>query len=111
MTRRLALCGTEQSAVSVGTMMGHGKEVAVKAQEHLVEARVGALFRRRPALCGFTVWHSDELFVSEVTVNPAGRQVPAELAVEIMATLGELIDESPEAGALLHGRTFARAFH
>jgi len=99
--------------MSVGTMIRHGKEVqvAVKAQQHLVEARVSALFRRRPALCGFTVWHSDELFVSEVTVNPAGRQVPAELAVEIMATLGELIDESPEAGALLHGRTFARAFH
>jgi hypothetical protein len=83
----------------------------VKTQEHLVEARVSALFRRRPALCGFTVWHSEKLLVSEVTVNATGRQGPAELAVEIIATLGDLIDEWPETCQLLHGRTFARTFH
>jgi len=50
--------------------------------------------------------------VSEVTVNPtAGRHGPAQLAVEIVATLGELIDECPEACELLRERTFARAFH
>ena len=94
-------------------MMGHGKVQAqgdgMNAQ---LEARVSALFRRRPALCGFTVQHTDKLFVSEVTVNPtAGRHGPAQLAVEIVATLGELIDECPEACELLRERTFARAFH
>ena len=75
-------------------------------------ARVSALFRRRPALCGFAVRHTGQLVVSDITVNPQrGRPAPAELAIEIVATLGELIDECPEACELLRERTFARTLH
>jgi hypothetical protein len=109
----------------------------MKTQEHRVqerryrmveadlEATVDALFRRCPMLCGFsvrdaadlprnrsTVQHGSELFVTEVSVFPM-RDVypPAELSLEIVATLAELLDECPEAGALLRDRTFARVVH
>ena len=90
-----------------------------------VEATVDALFRRCPTLCGFsvrdaadhprnrsTLQHGHELFVTEVSVFPM-RDVfpPAELSLEIVATLAELLDECPEAGALLRDRTFARMVH
>lgn len=90
-----------------------------------LEATVDALFRRCPMLCGFsvrdaadlprnrsTVQHGSELFVTEVSVFPM-RDVypPAELSLEIVATLAELLDECPEAGALLRDRTFARVVH
>jgi len=71
-----------------------------------------ALFRRLPALCGFTVQDSGGLFVGEVTLDPfAGRHGFGEVTNEIAATLGELIAQYPEASELLNERTFARAFH
>ena len=84
----------------------------MKTQAHRLEASIDSLFRRCPALCGFTVQHSGALFVSEITVNPfAGCPAPGELTYEIEAALDELIDECPEAGELLRERTFARVFH
>lgn len=81
-------------------------------QQEQIEASVNSLFRRCPALCGFTVRHASGLFVSEITVDPfAGRLAPGELTCEIETALGELIDECPEAGELLRERTFARTFH
>lgn len=89
-----------------------GESSGMTTEEHQIMARVSALFRRRPALCGFAVRHTDQLVVSEVTVHPPrGRHAPAELAIEIVATLGELIDECPEACELLRVRTFARTLH
>jgi hypothetical protein len=109
----------------------------MKTQEHRVqerryrmfeadlEATVDALFRRCPTLCGFsvrdaadlpryrsTLERGNELFVTEVSVFPMrDMHVPAELSLEIVATLAELLDECPEAGALLRDRTFARIVH
>jgi hypothetical protein len=76
-------------------------------------ARVNALFRRWPTLCGFSIGKAvSELFVTEVSVYPlSGLRAPDELCLEIATALAELIDERPEAGELLDERTFARVFH
>jgi hypothetical protein len=75
--------------------------------------RLKALFRRRPTLCAFSVHDPLILpFVTEVCVYPAsGLAAPVELYREVVATLAELVDEFPETGELLRGRTFARALH
>jgi hypothetical protein len=84
----------------------------VNPHEQQIEASMNALFRRLPALCGFTVQGSGGLFVGEVTVNPlAGWHGFGEVTNEIAATLGELIAQCPEASELLNERTFARVFH
>jgi hypothetical protein len=97
----------------------------MKAQEHRSEharrdrfeadlaARVNALFRRWPMLCGFAVGKAvSELFVTEISVYPlSGLRAPEELRLEIATALAELIDERPEAGELLDQRSFARVFH
>jgi len=80
-------------------------------QQERLEASISALFRRCPALCGFTVEHLSELFVSEVTIHPSGAVPHRELRGEIVAALAALIEECPEAGELLRERTFARVFH
>lgn len=96
----------------------------MKTQEHRIEdlqggrskaqleASMRALFRRCPALCGFTVHHMSDLFVGEVTTDPLrGPQASGELVPEIMAALFALLEEYPEACELLSERTFARVFH
>jgi len=106
----------------------------MKTQVHRIEERqyrlfnadledsISALFRRCPTLCGFSVrdaaalTHNGvslrnmaELYVTEVSVYPMrDLDAPAELGQEIVATLAELLDECPEACALLRDRTFAR---
>jgi len=81
-------------------------------QEHLLEASINALFRRYPALCGFTVQEASGLFIGEITINPlAGPHGPKELHGQIVAALGALLDEYPGAGELLRERTFARVLH
>ena len=80
-------------------------------QQERLEASISALFRRCPALCGFTVEHLSELFVSEVTIHPSGAVPQRELRWVIVATLAALIEECPEAGELLRERTFARVVH
>jgi hypothetical protein len=78
-------------------------------QDRRIEERMGALFRRWPALCGFTVQQSRGLFIGDVTlVAPAPWGV---LMDEIAAALRELMDECPDADELLRERTFARAIH
>ena len=76
--------------------------------------RLEALFRRRPTLCGFSVQDATNVpcVLTEVSVYPAGGPAaPVELCFEVLATLAELVDECPEAGELLRGRTFARVLH
>lgn len=76
-------------------------------------AQLDLLFGRRPDLCGFSV-HGDaeELFVSDVGISPRlGAEQFGEIFQDIAATLSELLEERPEAGELLRGRTFARALH
>ena len=78
-----------------------------------LEATTNAIFRRCPTLCGFAVrGEPDALFVTEVSVFPlSGLDAPEEIRGEIVGTLLALIDEFPEASALLRGRSFARVFH
>jgi hypothetical protein len=106
------------------------QENRIKEQRHLlfqadIEATINALFRRCPTLCGFSVrdatdssrdrsalQHRGELFVTEVSVYPMrDLYPPAELGDEIVATLAALLEECPEACALLRDRTFARVLH
>ena len=71
---------------------------------------VESLFRRYPALCGFSV--RDDLSFSNVSCHPAlhGAQA-SELIDEISEALHELLEERPEAADVLRGRTLARVFH
>ena len=73
---------------------------------------MGALFRRWPALCGFTVRQSGGLFIGDVTLDSPGAWGPSGVLMdEIAAALSELLDECADADELLRQRTFARAFH
>jgi hypothetical protein len=84
----------------------------VNPQDRRIEERMGALFRRWPALCGFTVQHSNGLFIGDVTLDSPGGWAPSgALMDEIAATLSELVDECAGADELLRQRTFARVFH
>ena len=71
---------------------------------------VATLFRRYPALCGFSV--SKDLSFSDIACHPAlGSREVRLLCAEISEALHELLDEKPEAAELLRGRTLARTFH
>jgi len=84
----------------------------MKTQAHRLEASINSLFRRYPALCGFTVQEASGLYIGEITINPlAGPQGHEELHGEIAAALGALLDDYPGAGKLLRERTFARVLH
>ena len=90
-----------------------------------LEATTSALFSRWPTLCGFAIRdatilcrdrhaikHLSGLFVTEISVFPlSGLEAPGEISSEIVAALVALIDECPEASALLRERSFARTFH
>ena len=82
------------------------------ASRHL-EAKLDLLFGRCSDLCGFSVRsEGDELFVSDVSISPRlGAEQYGEIFQDIAATLSELLEERPEAGELLRGRTFARTLH
>lgn len=76
------------------------------------------LFERWPALCGFSVKelrtlpHAREIVFRDVAIAPwAGHRPSADLLDALATTLLDLIDERPEAGELLAGRTFAPAIH
>lgn len=77
-----------------------------------VAAAVNKLFRRLPALTGFSVQQvlEHELVLADVETDlwPARSQ---ELLGEITVALLDLVDEEPEARHLLIGRTFARKLH
>lgn len=90
-----------------------------------LEARVETVFERCPALCGFSIaerlvpsqdgdahvreW---ELYVSNIDAYPELGSGQAEmLCGEISSAFADLLDQRPEAAALLPGRTFARAWH
>jgi hypothetical protein len=88
-------------------------------------ARMQTLFQRCPALHGFSVQHGSGvsreriahhlqagLFLADVAWHqPLNGDQAATLVEEISQELLELVDEQPEATALLRGRTFARALH
>ena len=88
-------------------------------------ARVKAIFKQYPLLCGFSVREystltedcaivqlQGELCLTDVSVNTwPGFRVTQEYYEQIAYMLLELMDEQPEAGDLLPGRTFARTLH
>ncbi len=78
-----------------------------------LEERLQSLFARCPELSGFSVrGEADELFVSDVGISPRlSAEQYGEIYEEIANTLSVLLDEQPEAGELLRGRTFARTLH
>jgi len=93
--------------------------------ESALAAHLDTLFERCPALHGFSVQPRasvsrerivaglpDDLFLADVVAHRPlnGEQVDA-LIEEISVALLELMDERPEATALLRGRTFARTLH
>jgi hypothetical protein len=73
-----------------------------------LEATINGLFNEFPSLCGFAVGNQaclidvsdDSWFGTSDDVHQA-----------ISETLGDFLEERPEAEALLRGRTFARALH
>lgn len=109
----------------------------MKTQEHWNEdlehsryeadlgASINALFFRCPTLRGFAVrdaarlsrggfavQRASGLVVTEISIYPlCSLDTAVTLCDQIVAALGELIDECPEARALLHERTFARVLH
>ena len=63
---------------------------------------------RGRSVCG----DAEELFVSDVGISPRlSIEQYGEIFQDITATLSELLEERPEAGELLRGRTFARTLH
>lgn len=98
------------------------RTVRVEAE---VAARIAELFERHPALRGFSVQPGPQLARERSAASLANELVLSDLAFypeqdhedavaqrdEISAALAELMDERPEAAALLSGRTFARSLH
>ena len=78
-----------------------------------VEQQLQLLFSRCPELSGFSVRGDEgELFVSDVGIAPRlSPEQYGEIYQDIALTLSELLEERPEAGELLRGRTFARTLH
>jgi hypothetical protein len=88
-------------------------------------ALVAGIFEEHPILCGFSVQKRSTLTKERAIVPLQGELCLADLAVatwpgfrvtlefynEIACMLLELMDEQPEAGDLLPGRTFARTLH
>lgn len=82
-----------------------------------LDATMRALFARYPALCGFSVYEMTtgpraRVVFEALAVQPwAGREPSEELVHDLAGALLELAEESPEAAALLRGRTFAPSIH
>jgi hypothetical protein len=84
----------------------------VKTERHLQE-QLQSLFARCPDLCGFSVRaEAEDLYVSDIGISPRlSAEQYGEISEDIAQTLGELLEEAPEAGDWLRGRTFARILH
>lgn len=101
-----------------------GKTELVRLESDLA-ARMEILFRRCPALHGFSVQQGSSvsreriaqdlqaglLLADVVWHQPLNGDQAATLVEEISQELLELVEERPEATALLRGRTFARVLH
>ena len=84
----------------------------MKSQQ-LIQEQVQSLFARCPDLCGFAVRaEAEELYVSDIGISPRlSAEQYGEIYQDIAQTLGELLDQEPQAGEWLRGRTFARTVH
>jgi hypothetical protein len=84
----------------------------MKSQQ-LIQEQVESLFARCPDLCGFAVRaEAEELYVSDIGISPRlSAEQYGEIYEDIAQTLGELLEQEPQAGEWLTGRTFARTVH
>ena len=74
-------------------------------------AVVSGLFRRFPALLGFSVHEAQRLYVSDLAIHPWFDEQRPSLRAEIVAELVMLVMREPRARDMVKGRTFARALH
>jgi hypothetical protein len=89
------------------TSQSRQQEIRRERVEAVIDGRIGALFRRIPMLCGFSV--QADLQPAEVSVHSWPGYVASEdLYSDIVAALADAIAERPDAAELLRGRTFAR---
>jgi hypothetical protein len=96
-------------------------ERAWRAADADLTAEIRGLFARCPALDGFSVQAKvlaegggaeEELFVTAISIaSSVAREGYPAIFEDIASTLKDLLEERPEAHALLRGRTFARALH
>jgi hypothetical protein len=94
-------------------------------KEGKVEARLRAVFGRRPELHRFVIQdkaglpdHIDrgsldgELFITQITLYPRrGSRQYDEVYADIAHAITQVVAELPEALTLLPGKTFVRALH
>ena len=88
-------------------------------------SQIESLFTRHPALSGFSVLGLDDVpdncprgdghsgfFVGDVGVSAelSDEQV-TQIFREIVAAVADVLEEEPEAGEIIRGRTFARVLH
>ena len=78
-----------------------------------IATELESLFERCPDLWGFSVRvQAEELYVSDIGISPRlSAEQYGEIYEDIAQTLGGLLEEAPEAGEWLRGRTFARTLH
>ena len=81
--------------------------------QRLIQEQVESLFARCPDLCGFAVRaEAEELYVSDIGISPRlSAEQYGEIYQDIAQTLGELLEQEPQAGEWLRGKTFARTVH
>jgi hypothetical protein len=81
--------------------------------QSLIQEQVESLFARCPDLCGFAVRaEAEELYVSDIGISPRlSAEQYGEIYQDIAQTLGELLEQEPQAGEWLRGKTFARTVH
>ena len=94
-------------------------------KEGELEARVRAVFRRRPELHRFVIQdkagladHIDrqnldgELFITQITLYPRrGTRQYDEVYADIARAITQMVSERPEAMSYLRGKAFVRALH
>ena len=109
----------------MNVLQGTTRDPQLVRLEADVAARMEGLFHRCPALHGFSVQHAasvtrdrvanqldEDLYLADVAFRePLGGEYAMALVEEICEALLELLDEQPQAGALLKGRAFARVLH
>ena len=76
-----------------------------------VAARIAVLFREWPELEGFAVKAESPVPAHVVFQGALGEAQLEAMIGELTRMMLELVDEEPEAPALLLGRTFARVLH
>ena|SRR5687767_9401958 len=90
-----------------------GARVLLMKSQSLIQEQVESLFARCPDLCGFAVRaEAEELYVSDIGISPRlSAEQYGEIYQDIAQTLGELLEQEPQAGEWLRGKTFARTVH